>query len=200
MYTAPTFYAALLAYPEADFKYDLSSLRFCVSAGSRCRSRLFDAWKKRFGIEILDGIGSTEMLTSSSATAGKGARLERVAPSCRATRRRSSTTMASARRGRDRNLWVSAIRAVPSTGTSTRKSKATFRGEWTVTGDKYHLDADGYYTYEGRGDDMLKVSGQWVSPAEVEAALMEHEAGARVRCGRREGTRTSSPSRGHSCS
>ena len=62
MYTAPTFYAALLAYPEADFKYDLSSLRFCVSAGEALPKPLFDAWKKRFGIEILDGIGSTEML------------------------------------------------------------------------------------------------------------------------------------------
>ena len=56
------------------------------------------------------------------------------------------------------------------------KTKRTIRGEWMVTGDKYHLDADGYFTYEGRSDDMLKVSGQWVSPAEVEAALMEHSA------------------------
>jgi benzoate-CoA ligase family protein len=62
MYTAPTFYAALLAYPEANFKYDLSSLRFCVSAGEALPKPLFDAWKKRFGTEILDGIGSTEML------------------------------------------------------------------------------------------------------------------------------------------
>ena len=78
--------------------------------------------------------------------------------------------------GETGNLHVSGDSCCAFYWNKHEKSKATFRGEWTVTGDKYHLDTDGYYTYEGRADDMLKVSGQWVSPAEVEAALMEHPA------------------------
>src|SRR5256886_17381232 len=77
-------------------------------------------------------------------------------------------------KGETGNLWVSGDSCAGYVWNKREKSKAAFKGEWYVTGDKYHLDGDGYYTYEGRADDMLKVSGQWVSRAEVEAALMEH--------------------------
>src|SRR3989441_1385863 len=177
LFTAPTFYAALLAYPEEDFRYDLSSLRMCVSAGEALPKPLFESWRKRFGLEILDGIGATEMLhifisnfpgrsrggTSGTPVPGYGAKIvdddgKELAP------------------GATGNLWVSGDSCAAYYWNKHEKSKAAFKGEWYVTGDKYHLDADGYYTYEGRSDDMLKVSGQWVSPAEVEAALMEHPA------------------------
>ena len=177
MYTAPTFYAALLAYPEADFKYDLSSLRFCVSAGESLPKPLFDAWKKRFGIEILDGIGSTEMLhifICNRPGKARGGTSGTVVPGYKAKIVDDDGRELGA--GETGNLWVSGDSCCAFYWNKHEKSKATFRGEWTVTGDKYHLDADGYYTYEGRADDMLKVSGQWVSPAEVEAALMEHAA------------------------
>ena len=78
--------------------------------------------------------------------------------------------------GETGNLWVSGDSACAYYWNKHEKTKATIRGDWMVTGDKYHLDPEGYFTYEGRSDDMLKVSGQWVSPAEVEAALMEHPA------------------------
>jgi len=177
LFTAPTFYAALLAYPEEGFRYDLSSLRFCVSAGEALPKPLFDAWKRRFGLEILDGIGSTEMLhifisnfsgkakggTSGTVVPGYGAKIvgedgRPVAP------------------GETGDLWVSGDSALAYYWNKHDKTKHTINGEWVFTGDRYHQDADGYFVYEGRSDDMLKVSGQWVSPAEVEASLMEHAA------------------------
>jgi len=177
MYTAPTFYAALLAYPEEGFKYDLSSLKFCVSAGESLPKPLFDTWKKRFGIEILDGIGSTEMLhifICNRPGQARGGTSGTVVPGYQAKIVDDDGHELGA--GETGNLWVSGDSSAAFYWNKHEKSKATFRGAWTVTGDKYHLDADGYFTYEGRSDDMLKVSGQWVSPAEVEAALMEHQA------------------------
>jgi len=177
LFTAPTFYAALLAYPAADFRYDLSSLRFAVSAGEALPKALFDAWKARFGSEILDGIGSTEMLhifISNRPGRARGGTSGTVVPGYRAK------VVDDAERelapGESGSLWVSGDSACAYYWNKHEKTKATIRGDWVVTGDTYHLDPDGYYTYEGRSDDMLKVSGQWVSPAEVEAALMEHPA------------------------
>jgi len=177
LFTAPTFYAALLAYPEADFKYDLSSLRFCVSAGEALPKTLFEQWKRRFGLEILDGIGSTEMLhifISNFPGKARGGTSGTVVPGYRA--RIVDDDGRDLGAGETGNLWVSGDSCCAYYWNKHEKTKAAFRGEWAVTGDKYHLDADGYYTYEGRSDDMLKVSGQWVSPAEVEAALVEHPA------------------------
>ncbi len=177
LFTAPTFYAALLAYPEEGFAYDLSSLRFCVSAGEALPKPLFDAWRRRFGTEILDGIGSTEMLhifISNFPGRAKGGTSGTVVPGYRA--RIVDDDERELPPGETGNLWVSGDSACAYYWNKHEKTKATIRGEWMVTGDKYHLDGDGYYTYEGRSDDMLKVSGQWVSPAEVEAALMDHPA------------------------
>ena len=176
LFTAPTFYAALLAYPEADFAYDLSSLRFAVSAGEALPKPLFDAWKKRFGTEILDGIGSTEMLhifISNIPGQARGGTSGRVVPGYRA--KIVDDVGAELPPGESGNLWVSGDSACAYYWNKHEKTKQTIRGEWLVTGDTYHLDPDGCFTYEGRSDDMLKVSGQWVSPAEVEAALMGHD-------------------------
>jgi benzoate-CoA ligase len=177
LFTAPTFYAALLAYPTTDFPYDLSSLRFAVSAGEALPKALFDAWKARFGSEILDGIGSTEMLhifISNLPGRAKGGTSGVVVPGYQAKILDDDERELPA--GRTGNLWVSGDSACAYYWNKHEKTKATIRGTWMVTGDKYHLDPDGYFTYEGRSDDMLKVSGQWVSPVEVEAALMEHPA------------------------
>ena len=175
LFSAPTFYAALLAYPEEGFRYDVSSLRFAFSAGEALPKPLFDAWKKRFGIEIVDGIGSTEMMhvfISNLPGGARGGTSGKVVPGYKAKIVDDAGTELPA--GQSGHLWVSGDSCCAYYWNQHEKSKATFRGEWTVTGDKYHLDADGYFTYEGRSDDMLKVSGQWVSPAEVEAALMGH--------------------------
>ena len=177
LFTAPTFYAALLAYPEENFAYDLSSLRMCVSAGEALPKPIFDQWKRRFGVEILDGIGATEMLhifISNFPGKARGGTSGTPVPGYKA----KLVDDDGKELGRDEtgNLWVSGDSCAAYYWNKHEKSKAAFRGDWYVTGDKYHVDADGYYTYEGRSDDMLKVSGQWVSPAEVEAALMEHPA------------------------
>lgn len=177
MYTAPTFYAALLAYPEESFRYDLSSLRFCVSAGEALPKPLFDRWKKRFGTEIIDGIGSTEMLhifICNRPGSARGGTSGTVVPGYRAKIVDDDGTELAP--GSTGSLWVSGDSCCAFYWNKHEKSKATFRGEWTVTGDQYHLAEDGFFTYEGRSDDMLKVSGQWVSPAEVEAAVMGHPA------------------------
>ena len=177
MYTAPTFYAALLAYPEENFRYDLSSLRFCVSAGEALPKPLFDRWKARFGTEIIDGIGSTEMLhifICNTPGKARGGTSGTVVPGYRA--KVVDDDGRDLGRGHTGNLWVSGDSCCAFYWNKHEKSKATFRGEWTVTGDRYHLSEDGFFTYEGRSDDMLKVSGQWVSPAEVEAAVMAHPA------------------------
>ena len=176
LFTAPTFYAALLAYPETDFRYDLSSLRFAVSAGEALPKPLFDAWKKRFGTEILDGIGSTEMLhifISNVPGEARGGTSGKVVPGYRA--KIVDDDGAELPSGESGHLWVSGDSACAYYWNKHEKTKQTIRGEWLVTGDTYHLDPDGCFTYEGRSDDMLKVSGQWVSPAEVEAALMGHD-------------------------
>jgi len=176
LFTAPTFYAALLAYPEADFRYDLSSLRFAVSAGEALPKPIFDSWKKRFGTEILDGIGSTEMLhifISNIPGEARGGTSGRVVPGYRA--KIVDDDGAEREAGESGHLWVSGDSACAYYWNKHEKTKQTIRGEWLVTGDTYHLDPDGCFTYEGRSDDMLKVSGQWVSPAEVEAALMGHD-------------------------
>ncbi|MEA2660975.1 MAG: hypothetical protein QOH08_547 [Chloroflexota bacterium] len=176
LFTAPTFYAALLAYPEDAFRYDLSSLRFAVSAGEALPKPLFDAWKKRFGSEILDGIGSTEMLhifISNLPGSARGGTSGKVVPGYKAKIVDDAGTELPA--GGSGHLWVSGDSACAYYWNKHEKTKATIRGDWMVTGDTYHLDPDGCFTYEGRSDDMLKVSGQWVSPAEVEAALMGHD-------------------------
>ncbi|HEV2250338.1 MAG TPA: benzoate-CoA ligase family protein [Candidatus Limnocylindria bacterium] len=177
LYSAPTFYAALLAYPEAGFRYDLSSLRFAFSAGEALPMPIFDAWKKRFGIELVDGIGSTEMMhvfISNVPGSARGGTSGTVVPGYKAKIVDDAGNELPV--GASGHLWVSGDSCCAYYWNQHERSKATFRGEWTVTGDRYHLDADGYFTYEGRSDDMLKVSGQWVSPAEVEAALMGHPA------------------------
>jgi benzoate-CoA ligase family protein len=177
LFTAPTFYAALLAYPEEGFRYDLSSLRFGVSAGEALPKPLFDAWKKRFGTEILDGIGSTEMLhifISNFPGKAKGGTSGTVVPGYEAKIVGDDGHPVSS--GETGDLWVSGDSALAYYWNKHEKTKATINGEWVFTGDRYHQGSDGYFVYEGRSDDMLKVSGQWVSPAEVEAALMEHAA------------------------
>ena len=177
VFSSPTSYAALLAHPETNFPYDLSSVRFCVSAGEALPKPIFEAWQRRFGLEILDGIGSTEMLhifISNERGRARGGVSGTVVPGYRAKIVDDAGNELGP--GEIGNLWVSGDSAFAFYWNKHDKTKATIKGEWVVTGDKYHLDADGTFTYEGRSDDMLKVSGQWVSPAEVEAALMAHPA------------------------
>jgi benzoate-CoA ligase family protein len=173
----PTLYAAMLAIRDAEKTYDLSSLRLCVSAGEALPAELYTRWKARFGTEILDGIGTTEILhIFISNQAG------RVRPG-------SSGTLVpgyeakivdeegwSVKLGDIGNLMVKGESTCAYYWNQHAKTKQTIKGEWIITGDKYYQDDDGYYWYAGRADDMLKVGGIWVSPIEVESTLIQHPA------------------------
>jgi benzoate-CoA ligase family protein len=174
-YGVPTLYAALLADPANDASRGSDRLRLCVSAGEALPADIGQRWKQRFGVDVLDGLGSTEMLHiflsnrpgdvryGSSGRAVPGYRLKIV-----------DDTGAAVADGEIGELWVSGPSSAAAYWNNRAKSLATFQGPWTRTGDKYSRDAAGYYLYAGRSDDMLKVSGQWVSPFEVESALLAH--------------------------
>ena len=171
----PTLYAAMLADAACTPANGSARLRLCVSAGEALPEHVGEAWKERFGVDILDGVGSTEMLhifvsnradqlkygTSGVPVPGYEARLVDE-------------------QGRDVNdeeigeLLIRGPTAAEGYWNQREKSRRTFEGEWTRTGDKYMREADGFYRYCGRTDDMFKVSGQWVSPFEVESALASH--------------------------
>jgi len=173
-YGVPTLYAALLASPALPKRADVK-LRVCTSAGEALPADIGKRWTEHFGVEILDGIGSTEMLhiflsnrpgevrygTTGKPVPGYAIRLidENGAP---------------AQTGELGELQIAGPTAAAMYWNNRVKSRDTFMGEWTRSGDKYTVDADGYYTYGGRSDDMLKVSGIYVSPFEVEAALQTH--------------------------
>jgi 4-hydroxybenzoate-CoA ligase len=173
----PTLYAAMLADHALAEERGSQRLRLCVSAGEALPEHIGKTWKSRFGVDILDGVGSTELLhiflsnapgdvvygTSGVAVGGYDLRLvdekgADVAP------------------GEVGELIVRAPSAAEGYWNQRDKSRRTFEGDWTRTGDKYTRDASGRYTYCGRTDDMFKVSGQWVSPFEVESALASHPA------------------------
>jgi benzoate-CoA ligase len=173
-YGVPTLYAGLLAAPDLPQRGELA-LRVCTSAGEALPADIGRRWTERFGVEILDGIGSTEMLHiflsnrpgevryGTSGKAVPGYRLRIVGESG-----------ADAAIDEIGDLLVAGPSAATGYWNNRERSRTTFLGEWTRTGDKYVLDKDGYYTYGGRSDDMLKVGGIYVSPFEVEAALLTH--------------------------
>jgi benzoate-CoA ligase len=174
-FSVPTLYAAMLQEAGRGSGYDLGSVRLAVSAGEPLPSDIFRRWKQRFGVEILDGIGSTEVLhIYLSARAGE----VRPGSTGRAVPGYELALIDSAGQpvvpGSIGDLMV----AGPSTAQVYWNRKALsqerMRGRWFFTGDKFSVDQDGYYWYAGRSDDMFKVSGQWVSPIEVECALVEH--------------------------
>ena len=176
-YGVPTLYGALLASPDMLTRAEVSRLRVCASAGEALPADIGRRWTELLGVEILDGIGSTEMLhiflsnrsgevrygTTGKPVPGYALRLigedgNPVAP------------------GEIGELQINGPSAAVMYWNSREKSRHTFMGDWTRSGDKYIETEDGYFQYCGRSDDMLKVSGIYVSPFEVEGALMTHEA------------------------
>jgi benzoate-CoA ligase len=170
----PTLYAGLLADPARPQRSQLN-LRVCASAGEALPAEIGKRWTEAYACEILDGIGSTEMLhiflsnrpgEVRYGTTGKavpGYELKIVGDDGR-----------ECGAGEIGELQIAGPSAALMYWNNRAKTKATFAGEWTRSGDKYTRDADGYYTYGGRSDDMLKVGGIYVSPFEVEACLMTH--------------------------
>ncbi len=170
---APTLYAMLLTSEQ---HHSLGRVRYCASAAEALPPEIYKRWKERFGVDILDGIGSTEMLhiflsnqpghirpgSSGLPVPGYEARIE-------------DEDGHEVPRGESGNLLVRGGSSASEYWNRPDKTAHTMRGGgWMFTGDRYHQDEDGYFWYEGRSDDMFKVSGQWVSPVEVENVLMEH--------------------------
>jgi benzoate-CoA ligase len=173
-YGVPTLYGMLLASPELPARSDMA-LRVCTSAGEALPADIGRRWTEHFGIEILDGIGSTEMLhifiSNRPGEVRYGSTGKPVPGYAIRLADEHGNQVPAGELG---ELQISGPTSAIQDWNNRAKSLATFVGEWTKAGDKYSCDAEGYYTYGGRSDDMLKVSGMYVSPFEVEAALVTH--------------------------
>ena len=175
-YGVPTLYAALLADPARPAKADVA-LRVCTSAGEALPAEIGKKFTAAYGVEILDGIGSTEMLhifLSNRPGAVRYGTTGQAVPGYQL--RIVGDDGKDCAVGDIGELHISGPTSAIMYWNNRAKTKATFAGDWTKSGDKYTLSADGYYTYGGRSDDMLKVGGIYVSPFEVEACLMTHPA------------------------
>jgi benzoate-CoA ligase len=175
-YGVPTLYAALLANPEFPAR-DALGLRICTSAGEALPVEIGKRWKEKTGVDILDGIGSTEMLHIFLSNRPDALRYGTTGKAVPGYALKLVDEQGNAvEPGELGELLISGPTSAAYYWNNRAKSRATFEGRWTRSGDKYQQDADGYYVYGGRADDMLKVSGIWVSPAEVEGVLISHEA------------------------
>jgi benzoate-CoA ligase family protein len=175
-FSAPTLYNAILNFDGAKSR-NLSSIRHCVAAAEALPAEVWRRWKDAFGLTIIDGVGSTEMLhiycsnrlddvrPGSSGKPVPGYELKILDPDGKPVKE-----------GEAGDLYVKGDSALALYWAQHEKSKRSIRGEWFFSGDRYRVDADGYFWYEGRSDDMIKVSGLWVSPIEIEATLLEHPA------------------------
>jgi benzoate-CoA ligase family protein len=175
-FAVPTFYAAVLRETKrASHGVDFSSVRMCVSAGETLPAEIFERWKHKFGTEILDGIGSTEMLhIFISSRPGKCKPSSCGFPVPGYEVKIVDEEKNQVRDGEIGNLWVRGESAFTEYWRIPELTSRTKHENWVVTGDKFVRDPDGYYHYCGRTDDMLKVAGMWVSPTEVENALLGH--------------------------
>jgi len=174
--TVPTMINAMLNADEAA-AHDLSSIRFCYSAGEALPVELYHRWKQMFDVEICDGIGSAEMFhiyISNRPGDVKPGSLGRIVEGYQAKIVDADANEVST--GEMGTLQIKGDSAALCYWNAHEKSKETFAGDWCTSGDQFHVDADGYYWYHGRTDDMLKVGGIFVAPAEIENCLLQHEA------------------------
>jgi benzoate-CoA ligase len=178
--SVPTMINSMLRSPRME-SANLKTLRVCLSAGEALPPKLYQEWKERTGVEILDGIGSAEMFhiyISNRFGDVKEASLGQIVPGYEA--------VIVGEDGREVPVGEPGLLRVRGGSTALcywadkAKSRATFQGEWCTSADLFRRDARGYYYYEGRADDLLKVSGIFTSPLEIENALLEHAAVAEV--------------------
>jgi len=177
-FSVPTNYAALLVqHCERGGDYDLSCMRHAVSAGEALPASLWERFKQRFGVEILDAMGSTEMLQmvmSNRPGQVRPGSSGKILPGFEA--KIVDEHGHPVPTGEMGMLMVKADSTCAGYWNQHEKTKSTFEGHWIRTGDKYYQDEDGYFWYAGRADDLFKVSGSWLSPVEVESVLVTHPA------------------------
>ncbi|HET7419719.1 MAG TPA: benzoate-CoA ligase family protein [Candidatus Dormibacteraeota bacterium] len=175
-FSAPTLYNAILNF-EGSKQRNLSSIRHCVAAAEALPAEVWRRWKDAFGLTILDGVGSTEMLHIYCSN-----RIDDVKPGSSGKPvpgyelKILDDEGKPVEDGEAGDLYVRGDSALALYWAQHEKSKRSILGDWFFTGDRYRRDKEGYYWYEGRSDDMIKVSGLWVSPIEIESALLEHPA------------------------
>ena len=172
----PTLYNALVSDPRAR-KARLSSIRLCLSAAETLSAELFQTWYDMFGLEIVEGLGSTELLhiylsnrPEKKKLGSAGARV----PGYELKLLDNDGRPVSA--GESGILWVRGDSSAPCYWNKPDKTAETMRGDWIFTGDRFREDEDGFYYFQGRADDLVKVSGQWVYPLEIELCLTDHPA------------------------
>ena len=177
----PVIYSLLLGHHRNTSALDCSSLRLCISAGEALPTQLGEAWEKTFGVPVLDGIGSTEMLNmwmsnhEGDVVYGSSGKLLQGYQARLLDPEGQQTPI-----GTEGNLWVSGASAAMGYWRRPETTAATFVDGWVRTGDLYRCDEDGYWQHMGRSDDCFKSSGQWVSPVEVEGVLLRHEGVSRA--------------------
>jgi len=174
----PTLYAAMISLQErTERKFDLSSVRVAVSAGEALPAHFYHRFKELYGVDILDGIGSSEALhifISNRIGDIRPGSTGKVVPGYEAKIVDESGNALPP--GEVGDLMIKGDSIAERYWNLHEENKRKFVGEWLHTGDKYSMDKDGYFWYSGRSDDMLKVGGIWVSPVEVENTLVQHEA------------------------
>ena len=170
----PTMMAAMVAHPDARGQ-DLSSLRLCTSAGEALPRELYERWRATFGVDVLDGIGSSEayhIYVSNRPGRARAGSVGEVVPGYRA--RVVDEEGREVPDGEAGTLWIEGDTAALLYWGEHEKTKRTFSGDVVKTGDLFVRDADGFFWYRGRADDLIKVGGMWVVPAEIEHCLVGH--------------------------
>ena len=170
----PTMINQMVSHPNAA-RQDLSGIRACTSAGEALPVELHERWMKAFGVELLDGLGTAEMwhiFISNQPGAVRPGTIGTVVPGFEV--KVADDAGAPVPDGDVGLLWVRGGSRAIGYWQQMEKTQAAFRGDWYVSGDLVRRDADGYFTYCGRADDLLKVSGKWLAPQEVESCLLQH--------------------------
>ena len=175
-YSVPTLYAGMLAATDRDNPYDLGSVRVCVSAAEPLPAPILNRWEDRFGLPILDGIGSTEVLHMYASTRPGAIKPGSTGHPVVGYEIRITDELGDeVGTGQVGDLWVRGPSTTPGYWNRDELNLERWQDGWFSSGDKYYRDDQGFLFYAGRSDDMFKVSGQWVSPTEVENCLIEHE-------------------------
>jgi benzoate-CoA ligase family protein len=177
-FSVPTFYNMMLKEAdEPNFSFDFTSIRQCISAGESLSKDIYQRWKARFGLDIVNSLGSTDvggLYLSCRKEQIRPGSAGKLLPGFEGVLKNDEGGPVTA--GEIGSLWVKNDGVAAMYWNKHQKTKEVFQGYWFNTGDLFRQDSEGYFWFQSRGDDMLKISGQWVSPVEIEEVLLKHPA------------------------